>query len=122
VQQWSVFLEEHLVQAHPGRDTQILKLHLAEGFLSRRTNALTKFILRRQLEVKDQFTHFVYRGKWRHDLVTTLHLYNPELPTVLLIDKRGYIRWHAVGWPTEKALGTLTPIVRQLATEKKDFV
>lgn len=115
-------MEEHLLKPFASRKVQLLKLHMSEGWLSRRTNALTKFLLRRQLTTQEQFSTFVYRGKWRHDLVADLHLYNPELPTCLLIDKLGYIRWHAVGWPTEKALGVLQPVVRSLATEKKDFV
>lgn len=82
---------------------------------------------------------YVYRGKWRRDLIPKLHLYNPGLPVgefthmqesdfvssknvflVLMVDRLGYIRWHAVGLPTEKTLRTALPLLRQLIHEKNE--
>ncbi|KAF4688651.1 hypothetical protein FOZ60_002515 [Perkinsus olseni] len=100
-------------------DTQMLQVHFHEGWINRRTHPLTKLALRDQVEGRDeQMNTYVYRGKWRRDLVPKLHLYNPGLPVVLLIDRLGYIRWHAVGLPTEKTLRTALPLARQLVFEK----
>jgi hypothetical protein len=62
---------------------------------------------------------YVYRGKWSRDLVLDFHLYNRSLPSVLFIDKAGYVRWHAVGLPTEESVATMLPLLRKLAREKQ---
>ncbi|KAF4662818.1 hypothetical protein FOL47_006041 [Perkinsus chesapeaki] len=100
-------------------DTQMLQVHFHEGWINRRTHPLTKLTLRDQVEGRDELMNtYVYRGKWRRDLVPKLHLYNPALPVVLLIDRLGYIRWHAVGLPTDRTLQTALPLTRQLIHEK----
>ncbi|CAE7513957.1 unnamed protein product [Symbiodinium natans] len=76
-------------------NTQVLKLHCEEGWFSRRTHQLTKFQLRRQVDESELWTTFVYRGKWKWEYERALHLYNKELPVVLLLDAVGYVRWHA---------------------------
>lgn len=98
--------------------TQVFKLHAAKGWFSRRTHFLTKFHLRRQVEEDEMFKTFVYHGKWKWEYEKALHLYDKELPVVLLIDKLGYIRWHAVGLPTEEATDIFRSVSRQLVKEK----
>jgi len=99
--------------------TQLIRLHCEEGWLNRRTHQLTKFQLRRQVEEDELFTTFVYRGKWKHEYVRALHLYDKQLPVVLLLDTLGYIRWHAVGLPSEDAETVFRQLSENLALEKK---
>lgn len=47
---------------------QLLKLHCAAGWFSRRSHQLTKFFLRKQTPDEEMFDTFVYRGKWSRDL------------------------------------------------------
>lgn len=104
------------------KDTQVLKLHAEEGWLNRRTHQLTKFHLRRQVEEDEMFTTFVYRGKWKWEYVRSLHMYDKELPVVLLIDKQGYVRWHAVGMPTDDATDVFRSQSRRLSFERRGVV
>lgn len=104
------------------KDTQVFKLHAEEGWLNRRTSVLTKFHLRRQVPEDELFTTLVYRGKWKFEYVRTLHMYDKELPVVLLIDPLGYVRWHAVGLPSEEATEIFQVMARRLAKEKKSYV
>jgi len=99
--------------------TQLLKMHCSEGWLNRRTHQLTKFHLRRQVPEDELFTTLVYRGKWKWEYVRALHLYDKNLPVVLLIDPLGYIRWHAVGLPTDDATEVFKQLSRRLAVEKR---
>lgn len=102
--------------------TQMFKLHCEEGFFNRRTHLLTKFQLRRQVDDSELFTTFVYRGKWKWEYVHALHLYDKNLPVVLLLDQLGYIRWHAVGLPSEDSVALFKTLSSRLAQEKKAFV
>jgi len=104
------------------KNTQVLKLHCEEGWLNRRTHALTKFHLRRQVSEDELFTTFVYRGKWKWEYVRALHLYDKELPVVLLVDALGYVRWHAVGLPTDEATALFRTLSSRLATERRNFL
>lgn len=101
--------------------TQVFKLHCEEGWFNRRTHQLTKFQLRRQVDESEIWSTFVYRGAWKWEYEHALHLYNKELPVVLLLDSVGYIRWHAVGLPTEEATETFQTLARRLAHEKRNF-
>mmetsp|Transcript_11332 Transcript_11332/g.25192 ORF Transcript_11332/g.25192 Transcript_11332/m.25192 type:complete len:369 (+) Transcript_11332:89-1195(+) len=102
--------------------TQVFKLHCEEGWFNRRTHQLTKFHLRRQVEENELFTTFVYHGKWKWEYVHALHLYDKELPVVLLLDPLGYVRWHAVGLPTEDATGLFRQLSERLAKEKRSYM
>lgn len=101
---------------------QIAKIHFAEGWFNRRTHYLTKFHLRRQLPDSELFTTFVYRGKWKQEYVRALHLYDQNLPSFLLVDRLGYIRWHAVGLPSEDATEVLIKVVRKVAKENQGHI
>jgi len=101
--------------------TQVYKLHCEEGWFNRRTHQLTKFHLRRQVDESEIWSTFVYRGKWKWEYEHALHLYNKELPVVLLLDPLGYIRWHAVGLPTSEATQLFRTLARKLANEKKNY-
>uniref|UniRef100_A0A7S4PRP8 Thioredoxin-like fold domain-containing protein n=1 Tax=Alexandrium monilatum TaxID=311494 RepID=A0A7S4PRP8_9DINO len=101
--------------------TQMFKLHCEEGWLNRRTHQLTKFHLRRQVEESELWTTFVYSGKWKWEYVHALHLYDKQLPVVLLLDSLGYVRWHAVGMPSEDSVEVFRQVSRRLANEKKSF-
>eukprot|EP00929_Paragymnodinium_shiwhaense_P000358 TRINITY_DN100603_c0_g1_i1.p1 TRINITY_DN100603_c0_g1~~TRINITY_DN100603_c0_g1_i1.p1 ORF type:complete len:402 (-),score=79.64 TRINITY_DN100603_c0_g1_i1:81-1286(-) len=101
------------------RNTQVYKLHCEEGWFNRRTHQLTKFHLRRQVDESELFSTFVYSGKWKSEYVHNMHLYNKELPVVLLIDPMGYVRWHAVGLPSTEATVLFRSLSRQLAFEKR---
>jgi len=103
------------------KNTQVLKIHCEEGWLNRRTSVLTKFHLRRQVKEDELFTTMVYRGKWKPEIVRALHIYDKELPSILLIDPLGYVRWHAVGLPTDEATLLFRSLSRRLATEKKNY-
>eukprot|EP00927_Polykrikos_kofoidii_P074384 TRINITY_DN70370_c0_g1_i1.p1 TRINITY_DN70370_c0_g1~~TRINITY_DN70370_c0_g1_i1.p1 ORF type:complete len:415 (-),score=53.26 TRINITY_DN70370_c0_g1_i1:67-1311(-) len=103
-------------------NTQVFKLHAEEGWFNRRTHALTKFHLRRQLDDSEQFKTFVYRGKWKAEYARTLHMYNKELPVVLLVDPLGYVRWHAVGQPSDDATAVFRNLAPRLAREKRNFI
>merc|ERR1711879_746692 len=119
VQQWL----DNVTEDFLGRpNTQIFKLHADEGFFNRRASALTKFHLRRQVEEDELFTTFVYRGKWKWEYVRAMHLYDKQLPALLLIDSLGYIRWHAVGLPSEDATAVFQSMCKRMATEKKTYV
>eukprot|EP00442_Polarella_glacialis_P035802 CAMPEP_0115063960 /NCGR_PEP_ID=MMETSP0227-20121206/9404_1 /TAXON_ID=89957 /ORGANISM="Polarella glacialis, Strain CCMP 1383" /LENGTH=393 /DNA_ID=CAMNT_0002449533 /DNA_START=59 /DNA_END=1240 /DNA_ORIENTATION=- len=102
-------------------NTQVFKLHAEEGWFNRRTHALTKFHLRRQVDESELWTTFVYRGKWKWEYVYNLHLYNKDLPVVLLLDPLGYVRWHAVGLPTHEATDLFRTLAARLAREKKNY-
>lgn len=119
VQRWLDTVTEDFLAR---KNTQVLKLHCEEGFFNRRTSILTKFYLRRQVNEDEQFTTFVYRGKWKWEYVRALHLYDKYLPVVLLVDALGYVRWHAVGLPSDDATAVFRATSHQLATEKKNFV
>jgi len=101
--------------------TQVLKLHCSKGWFNRRTHQLTKFHLRRQVEDDEQFSTFVYRGKWHLELERALHLYDSALPGVLLVDPLAYVRWHAVGLPTDDATNVFRALAQRLAHEKKTY-
>jgi hypothetical protein len=101
--------------------SQVLKLHCAKGWFSRRTHFLTKFQLRRQVAEDELFKTFVYHGKWKWEYEKALHLYDKELPVALLIDALGYIRWHVVGLPTEDATVVFKSVSRRLTREKRTF-
>lgn len=116
LQQWMDSVGEEL--AHLPK-FQVFKMHCQEGFFNRRTHQLTKFQLRRQVNESEQFTTFVYRGKWKSEYVHALHLYNRELPVVLLLDQLGYIRWHAVGLPSDDAIAVFNDVAPRLAREKR---
>lgn len=102
--------------------TQMFKLHCEEGWLNRRTHQLTKFQLRRQVDEDELWTTFVYSGKWKWEYVHALHLYDKQLPVVLLLDSLGYVRWHAVGLPSEDSVEVFKQVSRKLALEKKTFM
>ncbi|CAK9111147.1 unnamed protein product, partial [Durusdinium trenchii] len=74
-----------------------------------------------QVDESEIWSTFVYRGAWKWEYEHALHLYNKELPVVLLLDSVGYIRWHAVGLPTEEATETFQTLARRLAHEKRNF-
>lgn len=118
LKQWLDLVGEEFLEK---KNTQVLKLHCEEGWLNRRTSVLTKFHLRRQVPEDELFTTFVYRGKWKWDMVRALHLYDKQLPTVLLLDALGYVRWHAVGLPSDDATEVFRTLSRRLATEKRNF-
>ena len=103
------------------KDVQVLPIHFCQGWLSRRTHPLTRQILRtfRVEDAEKQDRMFVYRGKWHRDLVLDFHLYNKSLPSVLFMDKKGYVRWHAVGLPTDESVATMLPLLQKLVREKQ---
>lgn len=103
-------------------NTQALKLHAAEGWFSRRSHILTKFYLRKQVSEEEMFKTFVYKGKWKWEYVEALHLYDADLPVMLLLDSLGYVRWHAVGLPTEEATGVFKDVSRKLARAAKSHL
>jgi len=98
---------------------QVLKMHCCKGWFSRRTHQLTKYNLRRATKDPEHFTTFVYRGKWKFEYVYKLHLYDKNLPVLLLLDRLAYIRWHAVGLPNDEASALFKKLSRQLSYEKK---
>lgn len=102
-------------------NTQVFKLHCEEGWFNRRTHQLTKFQLRRQVDESEIWSTFVYRGAWKWEYEHALHLYNKDLPVVLLLDAVGYIRWHAVGLPTDEATQIFRSLAKRLAHEKRNF-
>jgi len=102
-------------------NTQVFKLHCEEGWFNRRTHQLTKFQLRRQVDESEIWSTFVYRGAWKWEYEHALHLYNKDLPVVLLLDAVGYIRWHAVGLPTDDATEIFQSLAKRLAHEKRNF-
>eukprot|EP00746_Dinoflagellata_sp_MGD_P165463 gnl/MRDRNA2_/MRDRNA2_94751_c0_seq1.p1 gnl/MRDRNA2_/MRDRNA2_94751_c0~~gnl/MRDRNA2_/MRDRNA2_94751_c0_seq1.p1 ORF type:complete len:372 (+),score=47.59 gnl/MRDRNA2_/MRDRNA2_94751_c0_seq1:98-1117(+) len=114
VQQW---LDACAKETKELPDVQIAKIHFAEGWFNRRLHYLTKFHLRHQVSQSEQFTTYVYRGKWKQEYVRALHLYDQRLPSFLLVDRLGYIRWHAVGLPNEDATEVLIKVVRKVAKE-----
>ena len=79
---------------------------------------LTKYLLRKQVKDDELWDTFVYRGKWTSEIIHKLHLYNGDLPTCLLIDKKGYIRWHAIGLPNEESIDVFKKVYRKLKHEK----
>jgi len=100
------------------KDMQFFRLHMCDSWWSRRTSSLTKFTLRRQVETDELCETFVYRGRWTLDIVDAIP-YNQDVPTLLLVDRLGYIRWHAVGLPTTEALEALRPLIPLVASEKR---
>jgi len=107
------------------KNVQVLNVHFCEGWLSRRTHPLTRQILRtfssRDPSLESESTQdkmYIYRGKWKRDIVLDFHLYNKSLPCILIIDKRGYIRWHAVGLPTEETVDIVSTLLPKLRNEK----
>ncbi len=120
VKAWKTRLED------AAQTLQVLNIHFCQGWLSRRTHPLTRQILRssfmgessEQSETTINQNTFIYRGKWHRDLVLDFHLYNESLPSILLIDKKGYVRWHAVGLPTDECLDAMTPLLHKLTREK----
>ena len=100
-------------------NVQTFHIHFCKGWLSRRTHPLTRQILKSFEDENGQKndTMYIYRGKWARDLVLDFHLYNQSLPSILLVDKKGYVRWHAVGLPTEECVSTLRPLISRLAKE-----
>ncbi|EKX72584.1 hypothetical protein BEWA_050520 [Theileria equi strain WA] len=46
-----------------------------------------------------------------------MHQYRKELPSLLLIDKSGYIRWHAIGKPTRESSFILNESIKQVLKE-----
>jgi len=117
VEQWRSFWEG--LPESKRETTQMFRMHIAEGWFSRRSHMFTKFALRRQVEEEDLFSTLVYRDKWTPEIARTMHVYNQDLPSILLIDKLGYIRWHAVGLPTEDAMNTMKPLIKQLLVERR---
>ena len=101
---------------------QVLNVHFCEGWLSRRTHPLTRQILRsfrsEEVEPSKADKMYVYRGKWHRDLVLDFHLYNKSLPSILLVDKKGYVRWHAVGLPSDDSLEVMLRLLQKLVREK----
>jgi hypothetical protein len=103
---------------------QVLNVHFSEGWLSRRTHPLTRQILRTFGSSDESTTDqrkdklYIYRGSWKRDVVLDFHLYNSSLPCLLLIDKRGYIRWHAVGLPTDETVDLVGKLLPRLRNEK----
>ena len=114
VQAWKRVIES--------QGAQVLHMHMCEGWLSRRTHPLTRQILRsfrsEDIEPSKQDKIFIYRGKMDKDVVLDFHSYNKSLPSILFIDKRGYIRWHAVGLPTEESTATANHLLNKLIKEK----
>lgn len=103
---------------------QVLEIHMTEGWLSRRTHPLTRQILRsfRPPEMETRRDHertFLYRGKMDRDLILDFHLYNKALPSILLVDSKGFIRWHAVGLPTEESVFAMNALLQKLLLEKQ---
>ena len=122
VKAWKRSLKEILET----NEAQVLNVHFSEGWLSRRTHPLTRQILRTfaSHEPSDESQQstldklLIYRGKWKRELVLDFHLYNKSLPCILLVDKRGYIRWHAVGLPTEETVDIIRRLLPRLRNEK----
>lgn len=117
VEQWRSFWNTLPESNHDS--VQLFRMHMAEGWFSRRSHTLTKFTLRRQVSNEELFQTFVYRGKWHPEIVRTCHAYNPDLPGICLVDQRGYVRWHAVGLPNEETFAVLRPLIAQLVKEKR---
>lgn len=119
VRQWMEACAKEIKQLP---DTQIAKVHFAEGWFNRRMHHLTKFHLRRQVPDTEIFSTYVYRGKWKQEYVRALHLYDQSLPSFLLVDRLGYIRWHAVGLPSEDATEILLKVLPKVAKESKSHI
>lgn len=101
--------------------TQVLKLHSTKSWFGRKMSNLTRFHLRRQVGDTELLKTFIYKGKWKWEYERALHMYNKDLPVVLLIDPLGYIRWHAVGLPTDEATSIFRSLSGTLAREKRRF-
>jgi hypothetical protein len=119
VQQW---LEACAKEIKDLPNVQIAKIHFGEGWFNRRLHYLTKFHLRRQVPDSELFTTYVYRGKWKQEYVRALHLYDQSLPSFLLVDRLGYIRWHAVGLPSDDAKEVLMKVLRKAVKEGKHHI
>lgn len=59
---------------------------------------------------------FVSNYDW--DVERRLHLYNPELVSVLVVDPLGYVRWHCVGQPTPESVTLLQKAIKAVTTER----
>jgi len=117
VEQWRSFWND--LPESKQESVQLFRMHMAEGWFSRRSHTLTKFTLRRQVSDEELFSTFVYRGKWDPEIVRILHAYNQDLPGICLVDQRGYVRWHAVGLPNEETFDVLRPLIKELIKEKR---
>ena len=62
---------------------------------------------------------YVYKGKQSENVTFTFHSYDKSLPSVLLVDGRGYVRWHAVGLPSEEAADLARAALKRLAKESQ---
>jgi hypothetical protein len=83
-------------------------LHFHSSWLARRLHMMTRLSLR---AFSDERV-YVYRGKWTTEIAKIFHVYNSQLPSILLADQRGFIRWHAVGLPTEESVEILKSILK----------
>jgi hypothetical protein len=104
------------------KNHHVVHLHMSQGWLSRRTHPLTRQILRsfRDEEV-DASRHdkiYIYRGKLSREIALDFHVYNKSLPSILFIDKAGYVRWHAVGLPTDESVYFANNLLSKLTIEK----
>jgi len=102
-------------------ETQFLQLHYTEysGWPARRIAALLKPHLKAQVAESQRNQTFVFKGRWEPHLKEALQLFDASLPTCLLVDPRGYIRWHAVGLPSADAKTSLIRLCRKLRVEKR---
>ena len=88
------------------------EIHFHSSWLSRKTSVLTKLLFKEE-DTPNRI--FIYTGKWSDELSLNFHVYNRQLPSILLVDSRGYIRWHAVGLPTDKAVEVFSEVVKSLS-------
>jgi hypothetical protein len=106
----------------PETSAQVLHVHICDGWLSRRTHPLTRQILRsfrsEEIEPSRRDNLFIYRGKLTREIALDFHAYNKALPSILLVDKAGYIRWHAVGLPTDESAALGASLLNKLVREK----
>ncbi|UKK01433.2 hypothetical protein MACK_002247 [Theileria orientalis] len=55
--------------------------------------------------------------KLNTESIIGLHQYRKQLPSVILVDRNGYIRWHAIGYPTFEAVTILNDSISKLLNE-----
>lgn len=61
---------------------------------------------------------FAYAGKFDATLKRVFHIDRPsDLPVLLLVDELGYIRWSAVGHPTQDAMTIFRECLKKLTRE-----
>uniref|UniRef100_A0A3B0NBV3 Uncharacterized protein n=1 Tax=Theileria annulata TaxID=5874 RepID=A0A3B0NBV3_THEAN len=87
--------------------------------LNSRQNVLMSRVYKRYLEtvariIVEESTFMSVVGKLNSESVISLHQYRPQLPSVVLIDSKGYIRWHCVGLPTYEAIAILLNSIQDL--------